>query len=174
MWTCHIKNTNKNNPPCYYWWIFGLFLNILEYMHTTNNVDINHIGFLRLLQVSLNNWVAYYHTVLKAISRATLLLKSLGESFLAFSHLVDWHSLACRCIITVTWPSSPCVYSYDLPSVHVCLCAQISWFIRTLVILDWAYPTDITLTWLPVQRPYFQINTTFWVILGVRSSTFCF
>lgn len=46
-----------------------------------------------------------------------------------------------------------------LPSLPLCLCIQISPLRRTPVVLNRSLPIDLILTWLNLQRPYFQVRS---------------
>ena len=48
-----------------------------------------------------------------------------------------------------------CLHPHMMLSLYVCLCVQISSFNKDTVLLD----NDFILTWLPLQRPYFQIRS---------------
>lgn len=92
---------------------------------------------------------------------------SRGESILASSSF--WHSLTCRLIFLDTWLTSPCLSSYDLLSVHVCLHVKSPFFIRTAVILDSAHLNDLILKRLPL-KVLFPNKVTFWSIGGYTST----
>lgn len=71
------------------------------------------------------------------------------------------------------WPSSPmCLHIISFPAC-LCLCPNFpfqyvhqSYWIRT-------HSTDLILTWLPLQRPYFQIGSHS-QLRGIRISTYHF
>lgn len=91
----------------------------------------------------------------QGVSRVRLSLMALGDSTSFPPHVrcspAHWLSPAWRCLVPLQARSSPCVAQYLLPSVHVCLCVQISPFLRGHQSC-WirARPNALILTWLPM------------------------
>lgn len=94
----------------------------------------------------------------RGIGRTRLRLTGSSLAFISFWSLstILGCPLTCRFLSPVPHHFLP-VYSHVMPPRGP---VSVSLFVRIPVILDWGYPNDLTSTWLPLWRPYFQIRSS--------------
>ena len=126
---------------------------VFAFQSWCNKGDLEQQEFILLLF-----WRLQVQT--QGVHRAVLPLKALGKGMSQAALLASSRFFTCSSTnLVFMWPSS---------CVAICLCIQISLFIRTPVILDKACPCDLILTWssagtlFPNKVPFRGAEAPFW------------